>query len=73
VVDVVGVVVVVGGAGEVVVTLVVTVDDVSVASAVDEGGVSSLVRPQMVKAATPVRAPPIKTMSSWTDLGTASG
>ena len=75
-VDVVGGFVLLGGAVEVVdiaATLVVTLDEVSVASAiVDEGGMSSLVRPQIVKAAMPVRAPPIKTMRSWRDLGTAS-
>ena len=52
-----GVVAVVGGkvdAGEIVVTLEATLDDGSVAIAtVDEGGASSVLRLQMVKAATP--------------------
>ena len=71
----VGVVVVMAGGSVVVGGLVVTpaVVDVEVSTAVatvDGVVAASVLRLQMVKATTPVRTPPIKTMRSFRDLGT---
>jgi hypothetical protein len=74
VVGAVGVVVLAEGrvvVDEIVVTLGSVVVEVSAAAATVVGGVgASVLRLQMMKATTPVRAPPIKTMRSFRDLGT---
>jgi len=76
VVGVVGLVVLVVGrvdVGGIVVTFGrVVVVEPTAAAIVDGVVAASVLRLQMVKATTPVRAPPIKTMSSFRDLGTCS-
>jgi hypothetical protein len=76
VVGVVGLVVLVVGrvdVGGIVVTFGrVVVVEPTAAAIVDGVVAASVLRLQMVKATTPVRAPPIKTMSSFRDLGTCN-